>query len=288
MGGHRHRLFNPVRSSHLDSVRTVLIALSPPRAALVLPPCQPLLMAWSPGARGSRLGWHDQQPSGQPGRSRGESKRPRSARVGVGAEQSARREGRLFRRTTPMWVSSMVVGRVCLGVGLPLVVAAFPLPRHEAGSECFAVTDGMTEQTPWPTNSWISAGPVGEGPAVAAYASMASRSSASRRARRCSRWISAARWRISATFGRNVAAAIGSIATYCGVLDRQYAGAINAATICVCDTASNGAVPRGQSSAVSHVNAATGFGRLSPLRWRCPIRRPIRGPHAFRPRAHLP
>lgn len=40
----------PVRSSHLDSVRTVLIALPPPRAALVLPPCQPLLMAWSPGA----------------------------------------------------------------------------------------------------------------------------------------------------------------------------------------------------------------------------------------------
>ncbi len=47
-----------------------------------------------------------------------------------------------FRRTTPAWVSSMVVGRDCLGVGLPLVVAAFPLPRHAAGSECFAVTDG--------------------------------------------------------------------------------------------------------------------------------------------------
>ncbi len=142
VGGHRHRLSYPVRSSHLDSVRTVLIALSPPRAALVLPPCQPLLMAWSPGARGSRLGWHDQQPSGQPGRSRGESKHPRSARVGVGAEQSARREG----TAVPAHHSGMGLidgcGQGCLGVGLPLVVAAIPLPRHAAGSECFAVTDG--------------------------------------------------------------------------------------------------------------------------------------------------
>ncbi len=287
MGGHRHRLSYPVRSSHLDSVRTVLIASH--RHALRWC-CRPAnRYSWrgllGPAALGS-AGMISSRAVNL-----GEAGVRASIHVvlvweWVPSNLLGERE-LLFRHTTPVWVSSMVVGRVASALACRWWWrrSRFHATRREANAS--RSPTGTAERT-WPTNSWIWAGPVGEGPAVAAYASMASRSSASRRARRCSRWISAARWWISATFGRNVAAAIGGIATDCGVLDRQYAGAINAATICVCDTASNGTVPRGQSSAVSHVNAATGFGRLSPLRWRCPIRRPIRGPHAFCPRAHLP